>query len=600
MGLKDWFTHKKQKNKEKEIKTEIEKEIKTIKTEVQQEIEKIVPESMAALRLVYGDFYENEPVQESVILYESYAGRGLVCSPYAIFKCFLGRPDFEKYTHIWVLENMDAQKDILESYKEYGNVKFVQRDTVEYVKTLCQAKFLITNLSFPNYYIKKPDQIYINTWHGIPLKTLGFDIPDGRITGLNTIRNFLSVDVFLSPNRFMTERFQHAFRLEGLYEGHIMESGMPRNDNLFHTKRQEIIGKLQQAGVEIQPDKKLIMYAPTWKGDKYSAPDTSTELYFELMNVIETNVDTEQYQVLVKPHQIVYKHIVDKGEKLTNKFIPASIDTNELLSIVDILISDYSSIYFDFLASGRPILFYIPDLQEYKTQRGLYFGIDKLPGPIAENFEQLASMIADVPAAIGSYKEKYEEEKHWACGNDDGTVCERVIDKIIVKRDFTNMISCDYQKKQKLLLYSGGLIAGKKRDKLDEFIQQFNYDKYDLTLIVPHTESEEVFDWIRNVDSRVRVLRRTGTHAANKEERICMELLSRHSKKDPWQEIIYNNYCPLNVYKREVCRIIGQTHFDFAIDYSQKSLYYTNLFQCMENTKILDLEELESFRVREQ
>lgn len=78
------------------------------------------------------------------------------------------------------------------------------------------------------------------------------------------------------------------------------------------------------------------------------------------------------------------------------------------------------------------------------------------------------------------------------------------------------------------------------------------------------------------------------------------ELLSRHGKKDLCHEIIYKNYYPLNVYKREVCRIIGQTHFDFAIDYSQKSLYYTNLFQCMENTKILELEELESFRVREQ
>lgn len=590
MGLKDWLKGIKYKKQEQEIKE--------IREEVHQQVEKIEAGSMAALRLAYADMYENNLVQEHVILYEAYAGRGLICSPYAIFKCFLTRPDFEKYEHVWVLENMETEKETIARYKKYNNVKFVQRDTLEYCQKLCEAKFLITNLSFPNYYTKKPEQIYINTWHGIPLKTLGFDIPDGRITGLNTIRNFLSVDVFLSPNRFMTERFQHAFCLEGVFEGHIMESGMPRNDNFFHTNRQEIIVKLQMAGVEIDSNKKLIMYAPTWKGERYSAPDTSTELYFQLMDEIEKHVDTNEYQVLVKPHQIVYKHIVDKGEELTNKFIPATVDTNEILSIVDVLISDYSSIYFDYLASKRPILFYIPDLQEYRTQRGLYFGIDKLPGPIAENIKELATMVSDISASIAPYQEKYEIEKEWACGYDDGTVCQRVIDTVIVNQNYEHMISCDFQSKKKILLYSGGLKQGKAREKLDAFIENLDYEKYDLTLIVPHTEDEEIFDWIRNVDSRVRVLRRTGTHAATEEERVCMEIVSKHGKTDPLYEEYYKQYFPTKVYKRELRRIVGQTHYDFAMDYSQKSPYFANVFSCLEGTKMVTREELEAFQVK--
>ena len=94
--------------------------------------------------------------------------------------------------------------------------------------------------------------------------------------------------------------------------------------------------KLSKSGVKIDPSKKLILYAPTWKGSKYSSPDTSLDAYFELIHTVEANIDTSKYQVLVKPHQIVYYHI-KKNQGITGQFIPATIDTNELLSAVDIL-----------------------------------------------------------------------------------------------------------------------------------------------------------------------------------------------------------------------------------------------------------------------
>lgn len=588
MSLRDFFSRKKYKNQEKEAAA--------IRSEVMIQIDGIETGSMAQLRIKYAEMYKNLPLEENMILYEAYAGRGLICSPYAIFKRFTQRDDFKDYIHVWSLEDIEKQKDTIERYAGYDNVIFVQRDTLEYCEYLAKTKYLISNLSFPNYYTKKAGQIYINTWHGIPLKTLGFDIPDGRITGLNTIRNFLAVDVFLSPNRFMTERFKYAFRLEGLFEGKIMESGMPRNDNFFNTDRDEVLSKLEAAGVSVDPSKKIIMYAPTWKGEKYSNPDTSTKQYFELIDAVEKNVNTDEYQILVKPHQIVYKNIVDKGEVLTDKFIPATIDANEIMSVVDVMISDYSSIYFDYLASGRPILFYISDLKEYKEQRGLYFGIDKLPGPIAETLDELGKMVSDIPAAISSMKEKYDTEKEWACSHDDGNVCERVIDKIIVKQDFSGLISCDHTSKKKLIMYSGGLKPGKLRDKLDKFISEFDFDKNDLTLIVPHTESDEIFEWIRNVDSRVRVLRRTGTHAADVQEKENMEIVAKHGRKDPDYEAFYSKYYPRQAFERELMRIAGQTHFDYAIDFSEKSEYFRNVFECLEDAEIIDRTQLDIFK----
>ena len=91
------------------------------------------------------------------------------------------------------------------------------------------------------------------------------------------------------------------------------------------------------AGVEADPKKKLILYAPTWKGSRYSSPDTSLDAYEKMIRTIEENVDTREYQVLVKPHQIVYYHIKDTVG-ITGQYIPATVDTNELLRATDVLI----------------------------------------------------------------------------------------------------------------------------------------------------------------------------------------------------------------------------------------------------------------------
>lgn len=552
---------------------------------------RISPKGLDALRLLYAQYYQECNLDENMILYEAYAGRGMICSPYAIFKMFGQRSDFTQYSHIWVVESEQQQQKLKESYNN-SNVEFVVRDTPLYCKYLCTAKFLINNLSFPTYYTKKNKQIYINTWHGIPLKTIGFDIPEGRITGLNTIRNFLCVDVFLSPNRFMTECFQNAFLLEGISEGKIMESGMPRNDNLFHTCKSEIVETLRKAGVKLDEKKKIILYAPTWKGEKYSSPDTSTELYFQLMEELEKHIDTQKYQILVKPHQIVYKHIVEKGEKLTDKFIPATVDTNEVLSIVDILVSDYSSIYFDYLASRKPILFYIPDLQNYQKQRGLYFGIDKLPGPIAENLQELGGLLEDIPTLTEHFKDKYEQERQWACGNDDGMVCERVIEELIVRTNTEKLISFHANKKTKILAYSGDLQPGEERNRLENWIAAVDYNKYDVTLLVPHTATESVLNWIKGVDQRVRVLRRTGKMAVTKEQYKVADIIEKKSianmalDADKRKELI--KICQI-----EVVRTVGIVRFDYAVDFSGKSIFYQNLFNSMEYTKVITLQQLE-------
>ncbi len=546
------------KNRDKEEKKEEKQEGKTAGLE--QAIEAAREEGRLNLneemRGVYADFWKNSPIKEKCILYEVFGGRGMTCSPYALFRYLLTQTDFSEYVHVWVIDDFQDNQYQMELYKDYENVKFISRQSVEYREYLATARYLINNVSFPGFFTKREGQIYIDTWHGIPLKTLGFDIPAGKVSAGNTARNLLAADYLISPNPFMTQIYEKAFRMEGLFQGRILEEGQPRNDRFFHTDRKVIMDKLAKSGVNIDPSKKLILYAPTWKGSKYSSPDTSLDAYFELIHMVEANVDTSKYQVLVKPHQIVYYHI-KKNQGITGQFIPATIDTNELLSAVDILISDYSSIYFDFLVSGRPVLFFIPDLDEYLGYRGLYFGIDKLPGPIARNHKQLGDMIRDVDKAMEPCMDTYRREAAWACPRDDGDVCSRIVDVVFRGKSSDHAISCGETQKKRLLLYPGEMEGNADTFSFMELLQLLDYSKYDVTVLTGGSGDEQE-QRICSLDPRVRVLYR-----GQPENGTCEEkgLYAFSKGKDP-------SLAPF--YKREAKRLFGDAKFDQVINLSDE------------------------------
>lgn len=152
----------------------------------------------------------------------------------------------------------------------------------------------------------------------------------------------------------------------------------------------------------------------------------------EFAETLYKYIDKDRYQVLFKPHQIVYKTLREKG-LLQDTFVPATIDTNALLGITDILVSDYSSIFFDFLATDRPLLFYIPDLDIYTEERGLYLPVDTLPGPISKDADQIGRWCAHIDQYNTFFdSQKYTAAKEKFVCNDDGHVCERVVNAVFL------------------------------------------------------------------------------------------------------------------------------------------------------------------------
>ena len=312
------------------------------------------------------------------------------------------------------------------------------------------------------------------------MKALGYDMPNGNTETGNVIRNLLQADYIISANEFLTEKYLDAFKLRGLYTGKIVEQGYPRLDILDEKSRDRVLEKLARHNVNVDPKKEILLYAPTWRGETYDNADADVKHYFDFKAALEKKIDTDRYQILIKVHQRIYELAKDKLKE--DFFVPAQIDADEILSVTDILISDFSSIYFDFLKTGRPILFYIEDIEKYRSERGLYLGLDELPGPYTDSLDKLCGMIGDIESISKNYSTKYENIKNWSTFSDDGDISGRTLDIIFGKKNDYKQI--ENGSRHVLVLVSDTMSVPAELKKLFEKLKQEKGPGTDISVAV--------------------------------------------------------------------------------------------------------------------
>ncbi|MCW2804887.1 MAG: teichoic acid synthase [Propionibacteriaceae bacterium] len=370
------------------------------------------------------------------VFYESFFGAGMLCNPEAIFEALLDAPDQQHLTHVWALEDESQLGRARAEFAADPRVRFVRSGSPEYGQAMEQARYLVNNSPFPASVRKRPDQTYLNTWHGTPLKHMGFDEPNGRTSARNTLRNFLSADFLLSSSPYMTERmYLDGYRLRDLYSGTIIETGTPRIDRQFVSAAQVAAEREQliEAGVRLDPDRKLVLYAPTWKGSSFRSPLNEATLLAQRVRALNDRLDSAGIQVLLKVHQSSYA-AAQREKALQGVLVPNDRPTNRLLGLVEGLVTDYSSILFDFLATGRPLFFLTPDFDHYVATRGVYLNPAEWPGPRFDRTDDLASSVIDALGGEGSVGSGADprtvEARQRFCPREDGGATERVLDLV--------------------------------------------------------------------------------------------------------------------------------------------------------------------------
>ena len=366
---------------------------------------------------------------EKTVVFNSFNGKTYGCSPKAVYEYMLTQDEFKDWTFIWAFKNAKKHRFL----KENPNTIVVKQTARIYERKLAGAKYWITNYRVPDHIWPQKDQVYVQCWHGTPLKRLGYDLEtsENAIDSIVDIRKKYAMDAakfnyILSPSGFASEKFISAWNLkETNMEDKVMEIGYPRNDFLINHTPEDI--RMIKEKLEIPEDKKVILYAPTWRDNQHEA---GTGFTYDL------NVDFDalreklgdEYVILFRVHYLVAsKFSFDDYEGFIYN-VSNYDDINHLYLIADLLITDYSSVFFDYGILKKPMLFYMYDLDDYKDSiRGFYFGIDKLPGRIITKEEELPDAIRD---SIDNfvYDEKYREFNETFSKREDGQASKRFVD----------------------------------------------------------------------------------------------------------------------------------------------------------------------------
>ncbi|MER7698364.1 CDP-glycerol glycerophosphotransferase family protein [Streptomyces sp. NPDC096095] len=374
--------------------------------------QRIQRERYAALRCRGAD--ELRPA----VLYSSFDGRQYSDSPRAIHRELAARErDIE---HLWVVR--DEQAAVPEG------VRPVALHSAHWYEALARSRWIVTNTHLPEWFERGEGQCVVQTWHGTPLKRVGRDLagtPHADAAYMASMEHRSAQwSVLVSPNTFSTPVLRRAFG----YSGEVLECGYPRNDLLHAPGRAEAAAAVRER-LAIPEGRRVILYAPTWREDR---PKRAGRYGLDLPLDLERARETlgEDHVLLVRRHYLVGGSVPDTPFVRDLSRHP---DVAELLLISDVLVTDYSSIMFDFAQTGRPMLFHTHDLAHYRdTLRGFCFDFeDRAPGPLIPDSAGIVAALRDPEAATAGHREAYERFRKEFCDLDDGTAAAGVVDRML-------------------------------------------------------------------------------------------------------------------------------------------------------------------------
>ena len=335
-------------------------------------------------------------VDPRLVVFESYLGRKYSCSPRALFEAMASDPAYDGYEKVWMMEEPEKYRFLEE---EFPGTRVVRYKSAEFYRTYARAGYWITNYILPDGVRKREGQTYVQCWHGTPLKKIGCDVPRQQLSRREQKRTWRTydregkeIDYMISPSPFYSKVVHRAFRLRR--QAKIVELGYPRNDDLF-TADADKIERIRKE-LALPEGKKVILYAPTWR-ERDHVPG---EGY-----VWESGIDLDRLQeelqeeavILFRAHYFVTKAIdFSKYEGFLYN-VSDYDEINDLYLVSDMLVTDYSSVFFDYANLERPILFYMYDYEAYSEEmQNYYFGIEWLPGPVITEKKDISGDIREL------------------------------------------------------------------------------------------------------------------------------------------------------------------------------------------------------------
>lgn len=508
---------------------------------------------------LFHEFQESVDCHPDLIFYESMSGAKMMDSPFSIFQKLHDQTSTHGgFLHVWSAKSQDV---VPPQYRNRDSVVTVRRHTPAYFYYLARAKYIIANSALPEYFVRRLGQRYLNTWHGIGYKTLGRTDRNPLGAAL-AVSNMLQATHVISPCKFMSRIHLHGFSMANMFTGQLAETGYPRIDatlNASESDKSEVYSVLGCSSAH-----PVVTYAPTWRGEDFNVDRLRSDLH---------NLAQLECTIVFLGHHLMLKYV--SPDILDDVVVPPDfVNTNQLLSITDVLITDYSSIFFDFQITGRPIVHYLYDYDEYSTSRGLTLAKDELPGRVVSTSDELISAVssslrADWTADYHSHVERFNP-------HDRGDSTQCVVDWYLHDRSDQVRLLDGINERPRVVFWGGRLGSDEEINVYFRHMQALADDtNKDVSLFVSRSvrRNQLAMEWIRRMGTSISIIVRDEySFGMTADEFAAREVPG--SQRTGLEVAAYDR-----IYRREYRRMFGDTRFDEVHQFPGLSHFWKRLAQ---------------------
>lgn len=337
---------------------------------------------------------------DKLILFISFGGKKFDDSPKSIYDALLKDKRFDSYNIVWAFNNPEKYK--------ISRGKKIKTDTLNYFITALKARIWITNSSVERgLSFKGKHTFYFNTWHGTPLKKMGIDIASTNKSFVGKGKS--NYDIFTAQGEYEANIFSRVFNIK---QENMKIIGLPRND-VFSSYSTEYRDEIKKQ-LDIPLDKKVILYAPTFR--EYESNGGMERVLSVPMQIEKWKKElSDKYVLLFRAHYEVAKSmdVIDDSFIRNMSNYPSLED---LMIVSDMLISDYSSMFFDYSIMHKPMLCFAYDYEKYSNERGMYFDIREYI-PTATNEDDLITLIKNTCVLENIFAKRFQERFVTEYGN---------------------------------------------------------------------------------------------------------------------------------------------------------------------------------------
>lgn len=503
--------------------------------------------------------YSQEPIDNSLVLLEAGQGKNINGNMFALLREICENSRWSSLRPVFVVTKATMEQ-ARERFAFYGfSPELVVRNTERYCQVLATAGILVTDNSFPPYFLKRQGQVYLNTWHGTPLKTLGKSELQNVKSMANLQKNYLMSDYALFPNTFTRDVFMKDYMLEYLYQGQVVLCDYPRNSIFLDQKHADQLKKKLQL-----QDKQVIAYMPTWRGANRQA---QIEEQKQILQEYFSRIDS-----LLEDHQIFYVNlhflvgdIMDYEEYRHIRPFPAEYETYDFLAVCDMLVTDYSSVFFDFAVTGKKIILFPYDLEEYLAERGTYMSMDSLPFPQVFSAEELVTEINRMEAAPdwGDFLDTY-------CAYRNPQVPEYLMELLAEHSDRHIQLETPPSDDRKLLMVYAGKMGNKyfNRYLLEELERLDQQKEFRVLPVFTGNFTAKIRDTLGQLPEGMNFLNLVSEHNFSRWERILAGLAIRNPWAARWADRKLET-----AYQREWERLFDQLEPERIVNFSGRPNY---------------------------